>query len=98
MAFGGFMIYLSMCVTLVAICCSLIDGVGDWVMEQVERGASHVFGSDAKHRTEGILGNPAAIAAAGIALRSRGSLAGTAGRLTDKTQKAIAARKSLSRK
>lgn len=79
-AIAGFGIYVSAILTMVAICCQLIDGVGDMVLEAVERGASHLFSSDARHRTEGIVGNPSgAIAAAGFisSAKNAGKLAGT---------------------
>ena len=76
LAIGGFMIYASAAVALVSICCGLIDGVGDAVMDGVDAGMSRVLGSQAQ-RGEGMLGNPAAAAAAQIAIGGRGSLAGT---------------------
>ena len=76
LAVGGFMIYASAAVALVSICCGLIDGVGDHVMDMAEAGMSRFLGSQAQ-RGEGILGNPAAAAAAQIAIGGRGSLAGT---------------------
>lgn len=54
----SFMAYMSLCFILVSICCGLIDGVGDWVMEQVERGASSVFAGTGRQHAEGVLGNP----------------------------------------
>lgn len=76
LAIGGFMIYASAAVALVSICCGLIDGVGDAVMDGVEAGMSRFLGSQAQ-RGEGMLGNPAAAAASQIAIGGRGSLAGT---------------------
>ena len=76
LAIGGFMIYASAAVALVSICCGLIDGIGDAVMDGVDAGISRVLGSQAQ-RGEGMLGNPAAVAAAQIAIGGRGSLAGT---------------------
>ena len=76
LAVGGFMIYASAAVALVSICCGLIDGVGDHVMDMADAGMSRYLGSQAQ-RGEGMLGNPAAAAAAQIAIGGRGSLAGT---------------------
>lgn len=76
LAVGGFMIYASAAVALVSICCGLIDGVGDTVMDMADAGMSRFLGSQAQ-RGEGMLGNPAAAAAAQIAIGGRGSLAGT---------------------
>jgi conjugal transfer/type IV secretion protein DotA/TraY len=73
---GGFMIYASSAVALVSICCGLIDGVGDAVMDGIESGMSRLMGSE-RQRGEGVLGNPAAAAASQIAIGGRGSLSGT---------------------
>lgn len=78
----GFVIYMSLAVMLVSLCCGLIDGVADWVMDAVESGSSRFFGSEAKHRSDGVLGNPTSVVAAGIAIgRGGGALAGTSGRI-----------------
>lgn len=77
-AIGGFMIYASLAVGLVSICCGLIDGVGDWAMDMVESGMGRAVGSMAQ-RGEGMVGNPSAAAASQIAIGGRGSLAGTGG-------------------
>jgi hypothetical protein len=84
LALGGFVIYMSMAVMLVSYCCSLIDGVSDYVMEMVENGASRWLGSE-KGRSESVLGSPTAAAAAGLTIgaRSRGNLAGTFARLSN---------------
>lgn len=87
LALGGFVIYMSLAVMLVSYCCSLIDGVSDYVMEMVENGASRWLGSD-RGRSENVLGNPTAAAAAGLAIgsRSRGNMAGTFNRLSNTRQ------------
>lgn len=79
-AIGGSMIYMSLAVMLVSLCCGLIDGVSDFVMEMIESGSSRIFGSEARQRSDSVLGNPTSVVAAGIAIGARGSLAGTAGR------------------
>lgn len=77
MALGGFLIYLAMCVSLVGICCGLIDGVADWVMEQVERGASSLAGSMSR-TAEAMLGGSTAVAAGPAAIASgRAAIAAT---------------------
>ncbi|WP_080803939.1 DotA/TraY family protein [Agrobacterium tumefaciens] len=87
LALGGFVIYMSLAVMLVSYCCSLIDGVSDYVMEMVENGASRWLGSE-KGRSESVLGSPTAAAAAGLTIgsRSRGNLAGTFARLSNTRQ------------
>lgn len=79
LALGGFLIYMSLAVTLVSICCGLIDGVADVVSEAIETGASRLVGS-LGGRSESALGSPAAGMATGLAIgnsRARGSLSGT---------------------
>lgn len=80
LAIGGSMIYMSLAVMLVSLCCGLIDGVSDFVMEMIESGSSRIFGSEARHRSDSVLGNPTSVVAAGVAIGSRGALAGTASR------------------
>ncbi|UXT53323.1 DotA/TraY family protein (plasmid) [Agrobacterium tumefaciens] len=85
LALGGFLIYMSLAVLLVSYCCSLIDGVSDYVMDGVEAGASRVI-SSLKDRSDGVLGNPTTAIAAGLAVgssRSRGQLAGSMARLSN---------------
>lgn len=85
LALGGFLIYMSLAVLLVSYCCSLIDGVSDFVMDMVESGASRVLGSQ-RDRSDSVLGNPTTAMAAGLAVgssRSRGQLAGSMARLRD---------------
>lgn len=82
LAVGGFAIYMSLAILLVSYCCGFIEGVSDWVMDMMESGASRMFGSEAKHRSDSALGNPTSVVAAGIAIgRSGGALAGTASRI-----------------
>lgn len=83
LALGGFVIYMSCAVMLVSVCCGLIDGVADFVMEMVESGASRMFGSEAKSRSDGALGNPTSAVAAGIAIGRGGALAGTSARIAN---------------
>ena len=98
LAFTSFLFYLCMCLALVSTCCKFIDGVGDFVMEAVEQGASRLFSSDG-HRADGILGNPAlAISPTGAGTKAVGTLAATAGRVTDKGKAALSAVKNLSRR
>lgn len=80
MAVGGFFIYVSMAFVLVSTCCSLIDGVAEFVMDMVENGMGRLVASEARQRTEGALGNPGAAVATGALLSARGHLAGTASR------------------
>ncbi|NTE01540.1 DotA/TraY family protein [Agrobacterium tumefaciens] len=85
LAIGGFFVYMSSAVFLVTYCCSLIDGVSDFVMEMVESGASRMLGSQ-RDRSDSVLGNPTSAMAAGLLVgssRSRGQLAGSMARLKD---------------
>ncbi|WP_349496925.1 DotA/TraY family protein [Brucella sp. NM4] len=52
--------YFALVFILVTICCGFIDGVGDWVMDQVEAGASRVSAATGRQHAESGLGNPAA--------------------------------------
>ncbi|MCX8281774.1 DotA/TraY family protein [Phyllobacterium sp. 0TCS1.6C] len=91
LALGGFVIYMSCAVLLVSVCCGFIDGVADFVMDMVESGASRIFGSEAKHRSDGVLGNPTSVVAAGIAIGRGGALAGTTARIATRARNASTA-------
>lgn len=98
MAFASFLFYLSMCAALVSFACKWIDGVGDFVMEALDNGASRLFSSDG-HRADGILGHPGMVLSpVAIAPKAVGTLAATAGRLTQKSKGAMEAAKKLSRR
>lgn len=88
LAVGSFLLYMSAIVALVAICCGLIDGLGDAVMEAIESGLSRFQGSLGQ-RGEGMLGSPTAAAAAlgaSMGARGRGALAGTTKQIADRYQ------------
>jgi conjugal transfer/type IV secretion protein DotA/TraY len=70
---GSFFVYAATCVTLVAVCCSFIDGLGDMVIDQVEAGASRLYQGEMRGQGQTALGNPASAIAIAGAMRGGSS-------------------------
>ncbi len=91
---GAFLIYLACIVVLVQMCSSLIDGLGDFVMNQIEAGASWMFNASARQGTDQALGNPAGSFGAGMAVGGfRNSMLSASTAYRQRRQELLAARR-----